>query len=118
MELKEGTVDAENSSNDMHWGSSGQTEFYSDPIPLQVNEFPTKEDIEAWATIWVYSNVIKLNQLYGTSFEGCEHIAYDLLMKIDQKRNLSMQKAENPNPDSNKRMVSKEVRNLAFDIKF
>ncbi|KAG5598984.1 hypothetical protein H5410_030354 [Solanum commersonii] len=61
---------------------------YNEPEPLSIEENLTEEMIETRATIWVHLNVIKLGQAFGAAIKGCEKEAYDLYMKLDQKRYL------------------------------
>ncbi|KAG5572325.1 hypothetical protein H5410_062091 [Solanum commersonii] len=89
--------------------STEQITLFEDPLPLQINDGLSEQEIEDKASLWVHSNVLDLSQLFGVAFEGCDKVAFDLFLRIDQKRggfeakeggdNTNQSKEHNPKGD-------------------
>lgn len=54
--------------------------IFEEPMPLQMEEPLSEKEIEDRATIWVQSNVLEFSRRFGAAFEGCDNIAFELLM--------------------------------------
>jgi len=91
---------------------------FEEPLPLQINDSFSEQEIEDKASLWVQSNVLKLSQLFGAAFEGCDKVAFDLFLRIDQKRGELTQKAASIASTSGKKLIPKEIKNLEFHVKF
>ncbi|WMV55766.1 hypothetical protein MTR67_049151 [Solanum verrucosum] len=111
---------AETNKIDLHQGfcSSEQITSFADPLPLQINDSLSEQEIEDKVSLWVHSNVLKLSQLFGVAFKGCDKAAFDLFLRIDQKRGDLRQKKVETTPIKAKNTISKEIRNLEFHVKF
>lgn len=59
---------------------------YEEPVPIWIEEPLSEQEIEDKATLWVQTNVLKFSRMFGTAFKRCDKIAFDLFMKIDQKK--------------------------------
>ncbi|PHU25136.1 hypothetical protein BC332_03468 [Capsicum chinense] len=103
---------------DNHEENPKQMLNFNDIEPLQVDEPISEEAAKEKATLWIHSNVIKLGKKFGAAFEGCEEMAYELLLKIDQTRAMVHKQKGEGKQEIHKAVVPKEVRNLAFDMKF
>lgn len=68
--------------------------------------------------IWVHSSVIKLGKKFGAAFGGCEEIAHELLYRIDRRRGMEHNQTWEGKQENLQVAIPKEVRNLAFDMKF
>ncbi|WMV41585.1 hypothetical protein MTR67_034970 [Solanum verrucosum] len=90
------------------------SEVLGEPLPLQINDSLSEQEIEDKASLWVHSNVLKLSQLFGVAFEGCDKVAFDLFLRIDQKRGDLRQKKVETTPIKAKNTIPKEIRNLEF----
>ncbi|KAH0712590.1 hypothetical protein KY289_008549 [Solanum tuberosum] len=97
---------------------AGQLTNFEEPLPLQINDSFSEQEIEDKASLWVQSNVLKLSQLFGAAFEGCDKVAFDLFLRIDQKRGELTQKAASIASTSGKKLIPKEIKNLEFHVKF
>lgn len=95
-----------------------QMMHYNGIEPLQVDESISEEEPKEKATLWMHSNVIKLGKKFGAAFQGCEDIAYELMLRIDQRRGMEQNKKGNENQLNSKAVIPKEIRNLVFDMKF
>ena len=60
--------------------SKGHMIIFEEPMPLQMEEPLSEKEIEDRATIWVQSNVLEFSRRFGAAFEGCDNIAFELLM--------------------------------------
>uniref|UniRef100_M1DZ81 Uncharacterized protein n=1 Tax=Solanum tuberosum TaxID=4113 RepID=M1DZ81_SOLTU len=98
--------------------SKGHMIIFEEPMPLQMEEPLSEKKIEDRATIWVQSNVLEFSRRFGAAFEGCDKIAFELLMKIDQKRGYLDKKEEATKKECNQNSVPKELRNLEFHMNF
>lgn len=68
--------------------------------PLQVHESIGEEEVKEKATLWIHSNIIKLGKKFGAAFAGCEDIAYELLLRIDQRMGMDQNKRRNDKQDN------------------
>ncbi|KAG5617262.1 hypothetical protein H5410_017086, partial [Solanum commersonii] len=68
--------------------------------------------------LWVQKNILRLSREFGVAFKGCIEEATTLFLKIDQRREKEAPTTELPTKNHDKQMVSKELKNLFFDIKF
>lgn len=59
---------------------------FEEPVPLQNNDSLSDQAIEDKDSLWVQANVLKLSHLFGATFEGCDKVSFDLLLRIDQNR--------------------------------
>uniref|UniRef100_A0A0V0I714 Putative ovule protein n=1 Tax=Solanum chacoense TaxID=4108 RepID=A0A0V0I714_SOLCH len=98
--------------------SKGHMIIFEEPMPLQMEEPLSEKEIEDRATLWVQSNVLEFSRRFGAAFEGCDKIAFELLMKIDQKRGYLDKKEEATKKEYNQNSVPKELRNLEFHMNF
>ncbi|WMV42706.1 hypothetical protein MTR67_036091 [Solanum verrucosum] len=115
-----GINSAETDKIDLQQGfcSSEQITLFAEPLPLQINDSLSEQEIEDKASLWVHSNVLKLSQLFGVACEGCDKAAFDLFLRIDQKRGDLRQKKVETTPIKAKNTIPKVIRNLEFQVKF
>lgn len=85
-----------------------------DAVPIQA----LIVDVEMNATLWVHSNIIRLNNLFGVDFLGCEKEALALFMKIDSGRKPSKTGAEKAIATTPKFKGMHEVKGLVINMKF
>ncbi|MCD7455670.1 hypothetical protein HAX54_029123 [Datura stramonium] len=76
-------VDSNKGKNHRGECSNDAVSVIDNPLPLQINDSLTEKEIEDKASLWVQSNVLKLCQLFGATFEGCDQVAFDLFLRID-----------------------------------
>ncbi|WMV27311.1 hypothetical protein MTR67_020696 [Solanum verrucosum] len=57
-----------------------------DILPLNSNELGTDTSAENEISSWVQQNIIRLSKEFGVHFIGCEEVALNLFMAIDNKR--------------------------------
>jgi len=88
------------------------------PLPIASDDSLSEEAIDDRASLWVQANVLKLSRLFGAAFEGCDKTAFELFLKIDQKREFLKQNTEKNINGNNSNNIPKEVRNLAFNVNF
>lgn len=62
--------------------------------------------------------MLRLSKEFGVAFEGCTEEAFNLLLKIDQRRLKELTTTEPISVIGDKQMVPKEVRNLIFDVNY
>ncbi|TMW82672.1 hypothetical protein EJD97_005420, partial [Solanum chilense] len=110
-------ISTETDKINLHQGncSNEQTTVFEDPLPLQINDSLSQQEIKDKASLWVHSNVLKLDQLFGVAFEACDKAAFDLFLGIDQNRGDLRQKVETT-PIKAKNTIPKEIRNLEFHV--
>ena len=60
--------------------SKGHMIIFEEQMPLKMEEPLSEKEIEDRATIWVQSNVLEFSRRFGAAFEGCDNIAFELLM--------------------------------------
>lgn len=95
-----------------------QLVILEEPLPITSEDPLSEEAIDDRASLWVQANVLKLSKLFGAAFEGCDKTAFELFLKIDQKRELFKQSMGKHKDDNNSNVIPKEVRNLAFNMNF
>lgn len=105
---------------DVYTGEStkDQLVILDEPLPIASDDPLSEEAIDDRASLWVQANVLKLSRLFGAAFEGCDKTAFELFLKIDQKREFFNQNKEKHKKDNNSNNIPKEVRNLAFNVNF
>ncbi|KAG5610159.1 hypothetical protein H5410_021440, partial [Solanum commersonii] len=95
-----------------------QLEFLDVPLPIASDDSLSEEAIDDRASLWVQANVLKLSRLFGAAFKGCDTTAFELFLKIDQKREFFKQNMEKHINGNNSNNIPREVRNLAFNVNF
>ncbi|KAH0725711.1 hypothetical protein KY284_001576 [Solanum tuberosum] len=107
-----GINSVETDKRELHQGScsSEQITLFEDPLLLQSNDSLSEQEIEDKASLWVQSNVLKLNQLFRVAFEGCDKVAFDLFLRIDQKRGELRQKKVETTPIKAKNTIPKKMK--------
>jgi len=63
-------------------------------LPIAGDDPLSGEAIDDRTSLWVQANVLKLNKLFDAAFEGCDKTAFELFLKIDQKREFFRQNME------------------------
>ncbi|WMV36519.1 hypothetical protein MTR67_035672 [Solanum verrucosum] len=98
--------------------SSKQITILGDPTPIQCDASECSKEVEGKATEWVQKNLLRLSKEFGVAFEGCTEEAFNLLLKIDQRRLKELTKIDPISGTCENQMVPKEVRNLIFDVNY
>ncbi|KAH0650025.1 hypothetical protein KY284_029937 [Solanum tuberosum] len=98
--------------------SKNQLVILDEPLPITSDDSLSEEAIDDRASLWVQANVLKLSRLFGAAFEGCDKTAFELFLKIDQKRDFLKQNTEKHINGNNSINIPKEVKNLAFNVNF
>ncbi|WMV47513.1 hypothetical protein MTR67_040898 [Solanum verrucosum] len=95
-----------------------QVALFEDPVPLQINNSLSEQEIEDKASLWVQSNVLKLGQLFGAVFEGCDKVSFDLFSENRSKEGELSRKKVETTPIKANNTNPKQIRNLEFHVKF
>lgn len=106
-----GIISTKTDKINLHQGNcfNEQITVFEDPLPLQINDSLSDQEIKDKA-----SNVLKLRQLFGVDFEGCDKTTFHKFLRIDQKMGDLRQKKLETTPINTKNTIPKEIRNLEF----
>ncbi|KAG5580193.1 hypothetical protein H5410_050820 [Solanum commersonii] len=89
-----------------------------DPSNLSRLRDILSKKVEGKATEWVQNNMLRLSKEFRVAFEGCTEEAFNLLLKIDQRRLKELTKREPISVICDNQVVPKEVMNLIFDVNY
>lgn len=77
------------------------TQYWLPSLPIASDDPLPEEAIDDRSFLWVQANVLKLKKLVDAAFEGCNKTAFELFLKIDQKREFFRQNMEKYRNDNN-----------------
>ncbi|KAG5590840.1 hypothetical protein H5410_041354 [Solanum commersonii] len=95
-----------------------ELQYWGDPTPIQCDASECSKEIEGKANECVQNNLLRLSKEFGVAFKGCSEEAFNLLLKIDQRRVNKTTTIEYIPVISDKKVAPKEVRNLIFDVNY
>ncbi|KAF3684182.1 putative pyruvate decarboxylase isozyme 2 [Capsicum annuum] len=104
--------------DDQRDSSEGQLVFSHELRPLAIDDSINEEAFESQATLKFHINLLKLSQIFGVCTKGYKREFFSLIRRMGQGNSRDELCNKGKASCSNNQAISKELRNLIFNVKF